>query len=107
MSLLISLLFIPIAVFAAAYLTKYTDGPDDIFLKFRGWVGVSGDDALRDTFLAKLFACWLCYTTWLCLFASIYAVLVYTLSVFSLPLLWLGSWTGVQMLRRWLCGLEL
>lgn len=63
---------------ALGYMLRYTDGPGDIFRKFRISVGIlplikddgSEDEMVMDTFFAKWYACHWCFTTWYALFST-------------------------------------
>ena len=78
-----------LAIAGIVYLFRYTDGPWDVFLNFRIQVGVyelQNEDGtykefVEEKFLAKLFACHWCLTTWVALF-----------STFKLDILFFISW---------------
>jgi len=89
--------------FAITYMLKYTDGPFDAFAKLRVLVGLELpviEDGIVTAYLetegygnffAKLFACFWCLTTWICLFVVIgYILLVYN-NVKAFPFLWFGG----------------
>lgn len=89
-----------VCVFAIAYLIRYTDGPFDIFYRFRKRIGVyleewdgdvySGEveDPDPDKFLAKLVSCFWCLSTWVSLgVTSLYVILYGDSHIF--PFMWL------------------
>lgn len=62
------------ATFAITYMIRFTDGPGDIFLRFRKLVGFTyidrGDEIVEvvdDKFLPKLVECFWCFGTWIAL----------------------------------------
>lgn len=71
------LLKLSFAVFGIVYLIRYTDGPINIFLRFRQLMGIwqyeveKSDEIIEEIgegFLAKLFSCFWCLITWVSLF---------------------------------------
>ena len=71
--MLSNILEISLAVAGLVFLIRYTDGPKDIFLDFRIWIGIyelqqedgSFTEVIEEKFFAKLFACHWCLTTWI------------------------------------------
>lgn len=77
---MISIIKIAFSVFGVVYILRYTDGPFDVFLRFRELVGIHmvpiyeadrkvGEvEEVEDVFLAKLFGCFWCLSVWVALF---------------------------------------
>lgn len=83
-------------------LLLHTDGPLDIFLRFRVYVGldlpVMGVEPVtyvRDgnptSFVAKLLACYWCTTTWMCLVTAVGYILLGNAPWMKLVFIWLAS----------------
>lgn len=73
-------ILVTFATYAATYLLRYTYGPFDVFLRIRRIAGINSfplydDDGnqvdiieeVKSTYLAKLFDCWWCLSTWIAL----------------------------------------
>jgi len=89
---LIAAILIGLATFAITYLVQCTDGPFNIFNKFRLIAGIRTEtynkgtpgeyaiEVVDDKFFAKLVSCWWCMSTWV--------ALVLTLVTLSHPVAW-------------------
>ena len=72
---MVALLKFSLATFGITYLIRYTDGPFNIFIVFRLWMGIKKiytgvDEFFEDIghgFFAKLFSCFWCISTWVSL----------------------------------------
>lgn len=71
------LLRVGFATFSVVYIVRYTYGPFDVFKKFRNFVGIVWMDVydndgqnvgtyeeVGNSFIAKLFSCFWCLSTW-------------------------------------------
>jgi hypothetical protein len=89
-----------LSTFGLAYILRYTDGPFNLFVKFRGALGLrrvsvydeNGDivdyvEESDDRFFAKLIGCFWCLSTWISLVLS----LLIMIPLLQLPLVWFGA----------------
>ena len=82
-----------IAGFALTYIIKFTSGPADIFMRWRRYIGIEGVELVTTSidpleqelqvvdlepgsFTGKLFSCYWCLTTWICLLLVVGYILV-------------------------------
>lgn len=92
-----------LASFAVTYMIKYTDGPFNIFQKFRFWIGldipvvlihdeiVYEEDRDSNRLFAKVVKCFWCFTTWIsAAFVIGYIFIGYNV-LQSFPFLWFAS----------------
>ena len=91
-----------LSTFAVVYLLKYTDGPFDIFARWRVYIGLDihvindvenyyYEKENTEGFIANLFKCFWCLSTWIALPIAIgYILLVDKLWV-TFPFLWFST----------------
>lgn len=91
------------AVFAIVTILQDTAGPADIFQRFRLWLKVDLEvyddgpafisyerDAEPDGFLAKLYGCFWCLSTWVALALCVWYLLAGRMAWLDLPIVWFG-----------------
>lgn len=77
--MLIDVVLLGLAVFSITYMIRRTDGPFDLFVKLREFVGIHHAEEYEDevyigvvevvdnTFMARLFSCYWCLSLWVSL----------------------------------------
>jgi hypothetical protein len=102
---MIDILYVGLSTFTVVYLVKFTDGPFDIFYRFKKFIGliiplyddgetsvvsyIEDDDP--SGFVAQVVRCFWCFSTWISFVLSIAYILLVNKSVYVFPFLWLAS----------------
>lgn len=86
------------------FMLRYTDGPFDLFLRFRALTGVTlpvyledTDEVMdymepleHDTFISKLVSCFWCFTTWISLVVTVLAYILLDIGALAtFPFTWI------------------
>lgn len=84
------------STFAIVVMLQELDGPFDILLKFRGFVGIYYVDSkkvVEDSVFAKLFSCPWCLSVWISLpiLVMLYIIIGRDVPIALFPFLWASS----------------
>lgn len=103
----LTIILLPVAVFGLTYILRYTNGPFDVFLEWRKFMGlvyiaVTNDsgriseylESVPDKFAAKLVNCFWCLSTWVAMILA--AIVVLLPGAFSLWLIAVFASVGLS-----------
>ncbi len=90
--------------FGICYLVRYTDGPLNMFARFRGKLGIRSLSVLDnngnitdyieesdDSFFAKLISCFWCFSTWISFAGTIIYFFIGHYTLLAFPFIWFGA----------------
>jgi hypothetical protein len=115
------IVYVGLSTFAIVYLVKYTDGPFDVFARFRRHIGLDIPDYSPITeigaayyieddeptgFFALLVKCFWCFSTWVALSLSLAYILLIGSQWQLFPFLWFSSITVSGCLHVVVAALE-
>jgi hypothetical protein len=114
------MLYVGLSTFTIVYLVKYTDGPFDIFYRFRKFIKLeipmydsSGTSVLSyiedddpNGFFALLVKCFWCFSTWVALFLSVAYILLVNKQYVTFPFLWFSAIAVSGILHVAIAALE-